>query len=96
MSDAVVEETGQVRWQIDRKIPVALIVSLFFQTAAGVWWVATATQRLSSLEEKMSVVTARGDRLTRVEVKVESAIDGIGEIKSILRNEPPMPKRVDP
>lgn len=75
-------------WQIDRKIPVALIVSIFMQTGLGIWWIATANQRLSNLEEKMSLAAPQGDRLTRVEVKVESALDGISEIKAILRKEP--------
>ena len=81
------EDDGQLSWQIDRKIPVALIVSIFMQTAAGVWWVATTNQRLTSVEEKTALVASRGDRLTRVEVKVEAANDGIAEIKAMLRKE---------
>lgn len=95
MSDAAVEGTGQVSWQIDRRIPVALIVSIFMQTAAGVWWVATTNQRLTSVEEKTALVASRGDRLTRVEVKVEAANDGISEIKAMLRHEPLPTKRGD-
>lgn len=75
-------------WQIDRKIPVALIIAIVTQTGAGIWWVATANQRLSGLEERMTRTAPNGDRLTRVEVKVESALDGISEIKAILRKEP--------
>jgi hypothetical protein len=80
-------------WQIDRKIPVALIVAILTQTGAGIWWIASANQRLSSLEEKMASTAPQGDRLTRVEVKVESALDGISEIKAILRKEPVPAKR---
>jgi hypothetical protein len=36
----------------------------------------------------MEMAAPQGDRLTRVEVKVESALDGIAEIKAILRKEP--------
>jgi hypothetical protein len=78
----------RVGWQIDRKIPVALIIAILTQTGAGIWWIATANQRLASLEERMTRTAPNGDRLTRVEVKVESALDGISEIKAILRKEP--------
>lgn len=40
----------------------------------------------------MSLVAPQGDRLTRVEVKVESALEGIAEIRRILREEPILAK----
>lgn len=75
-------------WQIDRKIPLALVITLLIQTGGVVWWASSTNQRLNSVEERMAKTAPNGDRLTRVEVKVESAIDGISEIKAILRKEP--------
>lgn len=84
---------SQTGWQIDRKVPLALVITLLFQTGSVVWWVAATNTRLNGLEEKMAVSAMQGDRLTRVEVKVESALDGISEVKAILRKEA-MPAKI--
>lgn len=80
--------THRSGWQIDRKIPLALVITLLIQTGSVVWWASSTNARLNSVEEKMALQAPQADRLTRVEVKVESALDGIAEIKAILRKEP--------
>lgn len=75
-------------WQIDRKVPLALVITLLIQTGGAVWWASSMNARLNNLEDRMTLAAPQADRLTRVEVKVESALDGIAEIKAILRKEP--------
>ena len=84
--------TAHSGWSIDRKVPLALVITLLIQTGGVVWWAASTNQRLSSVETKLEMTAPQGDRLTRVEVKVESALDGIAEIKAILRKEPAVTK----
>lgn len=79
-------------WHLDKKIPIAIILALALQTAGAFWWAGKADERLSALERKVDQAAPQGDRLTRVETKLESVQDGILEIKSILRKEPPVPK----
>lgn len=79
-------------WHLDKKVPIALIVSILLQTGGMVWWAASATERLNALERKADVVAPQAERLARVETKLEAVQDGIIEIKSILRREPPVPK----
>lgn len=78
-------------WHLDKRVPIAFIVSFAIQTALGIWWAATfsatTNQRLVALEERQAMAAPQGDRLTRVEVKLETAIDGILEIKGLLRQE---------
>lgn len=39
-------------WTIDKRIPIAVIVAIISQTAAGIWWAATTDSRVSTLEDK--------------------------------------------
>lgn len=80
--------TASSGWTIDRKVPLALVITLLFQTGGAFWWASSLNSRVATLEDRMTASAPQGDRLTRVEVKVESALDGIAEIKAILRKEP--------
>lgn len=94
---APVIDNSDRQWHVDRKVPVALIVTMatFFagQTGTALWWASKTDARIESLE-KASAVTGpqaatQGDRLTRVEVKVDNLISATTEIKDILRRDPP-------
>ena len=62
-------------WQIDRHIPIAVILTLMFQTAGVVWWAATLEQRLNRVAQWQEKNDATRDRLTTI----ESQMDGIKE-----------------
>lgn len=83
-------------WHLDKRFPVALIVTLLLafgsQTWIASWWMSKTDSRIEYLENiakaQAPQSASQGDRLTRLEVKLEAALDGLGEIKSILRKEP--------
>lgn len=84
---AAVIDSSDRSWHLDRKVPIAIILTLVAQTVTfGFWWGAT-NQRISALEEKATLAAAQPERLARVETKLESVQDGITEIKAILRRE---------
>lgn len=84
------------RWHIDRKLPIALIVTLVLtfsgQTFTAIWWASKTDSRIEALERQTTAAvpttTEQGTRLTRVETRLEAVQDGISEIKAILRKEP--------
>lgn len=85
-------------WHWDRKIPIATIVTLILvfagQSGTALWWASKMDSRVDSLEKQTLMSAPNGDRLTRVEVKLEAVQAGIAEIKSILREPvvgPPKP-----
>lgn len=84
------------KWHWDRKVPIALIVTFIFliggQSATALWWASKMDSRVDNLEKASLVSAPNGDRLTRVEVKLEAVQAGITEIKSILR-EPVVPAK---
>lgn len=94
------QANSDAAWHLDKKFPVALIVTLVAtiagQTWVASWWASKTDSRLERLEDQVRLQTpqsaSQGDRLTRVEIKMETALDNLAEIKSILRKEPIPPK----
>lgn len=93
---ASVIDKSDERWHVDRKVPVALIVTLAVtfssQTLTAIWWASKTDSRIEQLERSTTsaapTTAEQGTRLTRVETRLEAVQDGISEIKSILRKEP--------
>ena len=75
-------------WHLDKRVPLALIVTIVVQTAGLVWWASSLSERVNSLEKSRDASAPQADRLTRVEVKLEVVQTGIDEIKRLIRKEP--------
>jgi hypothetical protein len=89
-------------WHLDKKVPIALIVTIAIQTAGIVWFAAGLFHRVETLERDaiatrviMDRDTAlrapQADRLTRVEVKIETVQEGVTEIKRLIQRQPAQP-----
>jgi hypothetical protein len=77
------------RWHLDKKVPLALILTIAIQTGGFVWWAASTNERVANLERRVDASAPQADRLTRVEVKIEAVQEGITEIKRMIRREAP-------
>lgn len=75
-------------WHLDKRVPIALIVAIAIQTGGMIWWASSLSERVNSLERQATMSAPQGDRLTRVEVKIEAVQEGISEIKRLIRKEP--------
>lgn len=75
-------------WSLDRKVPLALIVSITVlfvgQTAGIVWGLSSASTRLDILERNFEAAKPQAERIIRLEEKVGVVQQGINEIKTIL------------
>ncbi|QQR69125.1 MAG: hypothetical protein IPI58_00055 [Alphaproteobacteria bacterium] len=82
-------------WHLDKKVPIALIVTLLLQAAGAVWWVSTKDaedrhrdQRISGIE--LAIVKAGdtqdtiNDRLTRIEERSAATNATLERIEAIL------------
>lgn len=76
-------------WHLDKKVPIALIITLALNIGATSWWAATASEKLASLERRIDMAAPQADRLTRVETKLENVQDSLVEIKTLLRPRSP-------
>lgn len=58
-------------WSFDKRIPVAVILSVLVgmmgNTAGVVWWAATSSSRLDRLEEFMTEMRSSDARIARLE-----------------------------
>jgi hypothetical protein len=87
MSEVVEPEEGAAlkHWTVDKRVPLALILAISVQTCGIVWWASGLTSRVEQLERQAIASAPQADRLTRVEVKLESVRDGINEIKRLMQ-----------
>lgn len=69
------------QWHLDKRVPIALVVTIMLQTAGIVWWAATLTANQERLNEKVVEQQAQinrfinerddnRDRLTRLETQL--------------------------
>lgn len=100
-SPSPVVDISDSRWHWDRKVPIALIVTLVLtfagQSATALWWASKMDTRVEALERQTMTAAPtsaeQGTRLTRVETRLEAVQEGISEIKFILRRETAPPPK---
>lgn len=63
--------TNENHWHLDKRVPIAIIVSLAVQSAAIIWWAATMEARVTAIEAAMLAGADTSERLTRIEVILE-------------------------
>lgn len=82
------DEIPDNKWHLDRRVPLALIFSIVVQTVVLVSWLATLGERVNGLERDRAATAPQADRLTRVEVKIESIQATTERIERLIRREP--------
>ncbi|MEM8575515.1 MAG: hypothetical protein AAGF48_12870 [Pseudomonadota bacterium] len=85
----IVDELHGSRWHLDKKVPIALIVTMVAQTLAVGIWVGTLSTRVSNLEEKAVKALDVGERVIRVEQNVLHNRRSLERVEALLdRNYP--------
>jgi hypothetical protein len=76
-------------WHLDKRVPLALIVTVIAQTMAAAWWAAVTTTRVDYLEKQTGSVTAQTERIIRLETKMDTVVDAVADLKSIFKRTTP-------
>lgn len=80
-------------WRIDKRIPLLPLLTfaaaILIQSAAAYSWGVGMSFRVEQLEKQSLLTAPQGDRLTRLEVKFDTLIDAVNEVKAILRQPAP-------
>jgi hypothetical protein len=63
--------TQDRHWHLDRKVPLAMMLTIAFQTGIFIWWAAQLSERVNTLERSAVTYAPNDQRLTRMEVKIE-------------------------
>ena len=71
-------------WTVDRRVPVALILTLFIQTAGILYWAAGLEHRVSTLENWIESNQSTQTRLVRVEERLVSVREGLDDLKQVV------------
>ncbi len=73
------------RWEIERKIPVAVILTLLLNTFATVWWAASTSARLTVVETAITASARMPESMARLEEKLSAVRDEVGQVKEDIR-----------
>lgn len=76
------------RWHLDRKVPIAIIVTLCLNTGGFIWWAAKSDARIEAVERQVLASAPHTERITRMEVKVENIERGINRIENLIQARP--------
>src|SRR3546814_15995778 len=79
-------------WHLDRRVPLALILALTVQTGGIVWWAATLQANGEALQSRVEKLEAQassglqiGERIARLEERLEGVRSDTGRIERLLR-----------
>lgn len=69
------QRTPEARWQIDRHIPVALIVTMIGQLVGVVWWGSSIQHSLTDHERRLSAQETGkvSERMAIVETQIRNS-----------------------
>lgn len=71
-------------WQIDKRIPVALVLALLTQAAAAVIWAARVDARIAVVESHVEATKDDPTRITRLESAGSEVSRRLGRIEDKL------------
>jgi hypothetical protein len=94
------DDSENGHWHLSRSIPLPFIVTMLavtvMQTATAAWYISAMNYRVDTMEKAQVIlaqqVSPQGERLTRVEEKLEGVKAGIADIKIILTAQDPRNK----
>ena len=84
-------DPASMSWHLDKRVPIALIVTIVLQTVGAVWFASALYARVEFLEQRVIASAPHSDRLTRVEVRIENIAESIGRIEHLIRQTPQRP-----
>jgi hypothetical protein len=77
-------ETEDRQWHLDKKVPLALIMTIIGQTVVAAWGASNLWTRVGELERQMQVAAPNFERIIRVETKVDAITGSLSEIKALI------------
>jgi hypothetical protein len=87
--DAADSSSKMEGWHLDKKVPIALIVTLLMQTGTIVWWARGVEARVQALEtmeirneRKFEIVASDRDRTVRLEEQMRSVVELLRKIEA--------------
>lgn len=71
-------------WSLDRRVPLAVIITIAMQTGAALLWAGAAAERLTALEARTERIGELVERTARLEEQTKSANASLARIEERL------------
>jgi len=71
-------------WHLDRRVPIAVIVTLLLQSAAALVWAGSAAERLTTLETRAARIDEMVERTARLEERAKGVTASLARIEARL------------
>ena len=81
------EADKEGQWHLDKKVPLALIITIVAQTIAISWGASNLWTRVSELERQVQIAAPQFERVIRLEAKVDAMNASLAEIKTMIRRD---------
>jgi hypothetical protein len=81
---AMTDREYEKQWHLDKKVPLALIVTIIAQTVIAAWAASNIWTRVGELEHKVEIATPQAERIIRLETKVDGITGSLAEIKTLV------------
>jgi hypothetical protein len=78
------ERDYESQWHLDKKVPLALIVTIIAQTIIAAWAASNIWTRVGELEHKVELAAPQAERIIRLETKVDGITGSLAEIKTLM------------
>ncbi len=76
------------QWHLDKKVPLALIITIIGQTIFAAWGASNLWTRVTELERQTQMAAPQFERIIRLEAKVDGITGGLSEIKTLIWRRP--------
>lgn len=71
------------QWHLDRRVPISLILAIFIQTAAFVWFMSSMDARIEDNNRRTAILEARSQERS---VIIAQNVTSIAVLNETLRN----------
>lgn len=75
---------SEPKWQVDRRVPVVLMLTLLIQTGVALVWAGEAHERFVHLERQVERNAELSDRTVRVEERLSAVSESLTRIEAKL------------
>jgi hypothetical protein len=72
------------QWHLDKRVPLALIMTIVGQTVIAAWGASNLWTRVGELERQMQSAAPQFERIIRLEAKVDGITGSLSEIKTLI------------
>jgi hypothetical protein len=78
--------TADPAWVLDKKVPIALILAILGQTAAGVWWAANISARVNQSEVRVRVLESADQKAAEINTRVAESLASFKASQEAMKN----------